>query len=220
MKEKRIKYLGWALVVAAVLTTTIAFINNLYHAHQRNYNVPMSLNIDGAVLGKPKPLVVTMNTAEGKPFTEANLKGRWTLFFFGFTNCGYVCPTTLSALNQFYIRIQAELPPALWPQIVMVTVDPDRDTAARMKTYLHAFNASFIGLLGNSAQTKALANQMSVTYAKVESPDGEDYMMDHSAEILVVNPNGQLSAFFSYPHEATQLRTDYEAILKSVGQMG
>ncbi len=172
--------------------------------------------INGVVLPQAtpiKPFALTDN--QGKPFTEANLNGHWTLLFFGFTNCGMVCPTTLSELSDMYKRLEKELPADQLPQVVLISVDPERDNVARMNEYVHAFNPHFIGARAEIAETVALENQMHIAAAKIEA-DGKGknhYTINHSAEILLVNPKGQLLAYFSYPHKGPEMASDYKAIL-------
>ena len=183
------------------------------------YAIPTDLDIDGTVLDKARVLSqFDLTDYDGKEFSKDSLKGHWTMMFFGFTNCGYVCPTTLSALNKMYGNLKAQLPMNLLPQIVMVSVDPARDSVARMKSYVQSFNPTFVGLRGSMAQTKMLAQQMSVVFVKVQMGESGNYSVNHSAEIMLLDPNGNLRAFMSYPHKAQQMLHDYEEIIKSVNR--
>jgi len=154
----------------------------------------------------------------GKAFTNENLKGHWTMMFFGFTNCAMVCPTTMSALSGMYKQLQKELPQNQLPQVVMVSVDPDRDTQERMKDYVTSFNSQFKGVRADIAETVALEKQLHIVAAKIEV-DGQgnnQYTVNHSAEILLFNPKGQVQAYLSYPHQAEQMAKDYSLIVKTI----
>lgn len=204
-----------ATIAILVVVIVAALGGTLYHSKQKNdsANQAMAITVDGTVLPTPRiihPFSLTDN--HDHPFNNANLKGHWTLLFFGFTNCGYVCPTTLSALNTMYTNLKSQLPADLLPQIVMVSVDPERDTTTRINDYIKSFNPAFLGAHADIAQTTALANQMSVVFSKVPMPNG-DYTINHSAEIMLLDPNGNLRAFFSYPHKADQMQHDYIAII-------
>lgn len=204
------------LICAVILVAIVTFV--LHAKHQKNTKieeVAANLKIDGTVL--PTPRVIHdfhMTDNHGQSFSNTNLKHHWTMMFFGFTNCGYVCPTTLAALEKMMVTLKTDLPEPLRPMIVMVSVDPERDTVARINDYVKSFDPQFMGIRGTLAETNALANQMSVVFSKVTMPNGQ-YMMNHSAEIMLLDPNGNLRAFFSYPHEAMQMRHDYKAIVNA-----
>lgn len=152
----------------------------------------------------------------GRAFTKDNLKGRWSLVFFGFSNCGMVCPTTLAALNGMYKTLQTELPRNQWPQVVFITIDLERDTVQRLNTFIHAYNSDFIGARADNTEAQTLLmKQMRVIAVKVEvqGQAADHYSLDHSADILVFNPEAKLQASLSYPPKAASLVRDYELIL-------
>lgn len=151
----------------------------------------------------------------GKPFTQNNLKGHWTFVLFGFTNCGMVCPTSMAALSQMYQILQRQIPDNQLPQVVMISVDPDRDSVARMKSYINAFNPHFIGARAPIQETVALENQLHIVATKVQTDEkGKDhYTINHTADVLLFNPKGELQALLSYPHEAKELAKEYLLIL-------
>lgn len=146
----------------------------------------------------PKPVRSTGKAAVGGPFRlvdqtgavrdESLLKGRWTAMFFGFTYCPDVCPTTLQTL--------AEVKEQLGPQgkdlqIVLVSVDPERDTPEALKAYLanDAFPDGVVGLTGAPAQV-AQALKAYRVYAK-KTGEGPDYLVDHSTAIYLIDPKGE-----------------------------
>lgn len=158
------------------------------------------------------PFQLTDN--KDQSFTLENLKGHWSLLFFGFTNCPDLCPTTLATLNQVYKNLQAK-GQAPMPQIVFISVDPERDNPKRLTEYLHTFNSHFIGATGQQAQLDKLTQELSVLYAKVkQSPSNpEDYSIDHSGTILIIDPKGQFYGVFTTPHDATKISNDLEIML-------
>lgn len=177
-----------------------------------------NIKIDGTYLEKPtvlKSFQLTDN--HDKTFTNKNLQGKWTFMFFGFTNCGYVCPITLTELNKMYKIIQKTSDKKSMPQVVFVSVDPDRDSVKKVNTFVNKFNAAFIGLRGNQDQTNNIVNQLHITATKVyeEGAPKDDYMINHSAEIFVFNPKGELKAYFAYPHKAEQMVKDYNVLLEN-----
>lgn len=153
----------------------------------------------------------------GKSFTLEDLKGHYTLIFFGFTHCPDLCPTTLSILNQSYTQLQNEKVKTL-PQILFISVDPERDTIPVIKKYLSSFNAAFIGATADNAQIDQLTREMNVLYAKVANAggDAENYTIDHSGTLIIVNPEGQFYGVFTMPHEAQKIAADMKVLSNSV----
>lgn len=153
----------------------------------------------------------------GKNFTKKNLAGQWTLVFFGFTNCPMVCPATLAALDEMYRSLKNKLSADQLPNIVFISVDPKRDTTARLNEYVNAFNPHFIGARADINETQALMKQLHIIALKIEaSKEGKDrYVINHTSEILVFNPNAKLQAYLSYPHYAKQMTKDYQLILQA-----
>lgn len=153
-----------------------------------------------------------------KPFTAENLKGHYSLVFFGFTHCPDLCPTTLSMLNQTYktLASQSNIP---LPQIIFISVDPEQDTPAVIKTYLSSFNTAFLGATGTTKQLDELTQEMSVLYAKVaQAGDPSHYTIDHSGTIIIVDPQGQFYGVFTMPHDAQKIAADMRNLLRSTSQ--
>jgi protein SCO1 len=179
---------------------------------------------------QPKSVQLTLHTAtvfnqprsispfqltddNGQPFTLENLKGHYSLLFFGFTHCPDLCPTALSMLNQMYKKLASQ-PSLPLPQIVFISVDPEQDTPAVIKTYLSSFNSAFLGATGSKQQIDQLTQEMSVLYAKVtQAGDATHYTIDHSGTIILVNPKGEFYGVFTLPHDAQQIAADMQSIL-------
>ena len=150
----------------------------------------------------PTPRVIAdfeLETATGERFTRADLKGQWNLLFFGFTNCPDVCPDTLAMLaasmDQLALMRREEK-----PQVIFVSVDPERDQGELLEDYVNWFNADFIAVTGNEAQLQALTRQLGVVYFR-EAPDEQTgfYNVDHSASVLIVDPEARLFGRFAHP---------------------
>jgi protein SCO1/2 len=129
----------------------------------------------------------------GKPFTEADLKGKWHLVFFGYTHCPDVCPTALNDLSLALDKLGAKKSKV---GIVFVSVDPDRDTPAVLKSYVESFDGPIVGLTGTPAAVAQIAQDYKVYYAKHPRADG-GYDMDHSSLIYVMDPEGRFTATFT-----------------------
>ncbi len=209
------KKLIFIIVLAIVLVAAVEWYFNFLQNRESEKNI----QIDGILLAKPKEINdFHLMASNGKPFSKENLNGHWTMMFFGFTNCGMICPVTMAALSDMYKQLEKDLPANQMPQVVMVSVDPDRDSVEKMKSYVTSFNPHFIGARADMAETVPLEKQLHVTAVKMQA-DGADknqYSINHSAEIMLFNPKGQLQAYFSYPHQAAKIAKEYKLIIKSV----
>ncbi len=204
MKSIKLRAMLAASVLVASTLSSVGYAADVGKAVQMQ---------EGVYLSQPRTDIInfTLTDNHGKPFTRDNLKGHWTMMFFGFTNCGMVCPTTLAALRDMYHTLQKKLPADQLPQVVMVSVDPARDSVARMNDYVNSFDSHFIGARADITETVKLEKNLHIAAAKIES--NGHYTINHSAEILLFNPLGQLQAFLSYPHHAPQMVKDYQDIL-------
>ena len=142
-----------------------------------------------------------LRTAEGEQFTRANLEGQWNLLFFGFTNCPDVCPDTLAMLAQSMRQLEL-MRREEKPQVVFVSVDPARDEGELLGDYVRWFDQDFVAVTGDEDQLEALSRQLGVVYF-FEEPDERTgfYNVDHSAAVLIVDPEGRL--FGRFPHPLT-----------------
>ena len=149
-----------------------------------------------------------LTTHLGTSFTLDSLKGKWSLLFFGYTNCPDVCPTTLQTLTRADEQISANAADEYQLQVVFVSVDPQRDTPERLAQYVPYFNQSFIGVTGTQNEINRFTQQLGILHMRVDSDDNENYLVDHTSSILFFNPNGELRALFSVPHNAKDIAED------------
>ncbi len=150
----------------------------------------------------PTPRAVAdfeLETAAGERFTRADLQGQWNLLFFGFTNCPDVCPDTLAMLSASMEQL-ALMRREEKPQVIFVSVDPDRDQGELLEDYVSWFNADFVAVTGSEPQLQALSRQLGVVYFH-EEPDQQTgfYNVDHSASVLIVDPEARLFGRFAHP---------------------
>jgi protein SCO1/2 len=163
-------------------------------------------SIAGTHLGKD----VAMIDQDGRPRKISEFAGKVLVVFFGYTQCPDVCPTSLAALAQV---MQALGPDAARVQVVMISVDPERDTPDVMKQYVTTFNPGFVGLTGNAAQVKRAAASFKAYYAKVPTKDGKDYSMDHSAAFYLLDRNGEAQVLVGNTASTDTLVHDIKLLL-------
>ena len=148
----------------------------------------------------------SMSNHLGEPVGPDSLKGDWSLLFFGFTTCPDICPTTLSVLAESMDGIDKP------PRIVMVSVDPERDTVSMLANYVPAFDPDFIGYRGSFDETVKLATAVNIAFGKVPGAEPGSYLVDHSASLVVVNPEGRYAGFIKAPHQAQNLQRIYASL--------
>ncbi len=203
------------LLLLIIVAIAAAGIYSSRHHKSNVPALPSHLKIDGTYLKSPQAITpFKLSATDDTLFSTKDLKGHWSLMFFGYTNCGFVCPTTMAALNVMYKDLQKKLPQAEMPQVIMVSVDPARDSLAKMKSYVHAFNKNFIGLRGDMAHTKTLEDQLRISAVKILPKTGKKshYTISHSAQVMVIDPNGALRAYLSFPHQGEQMAQDFQTI--------
>ena len=134
----------------------------------------------------------TLTDGDEQPFTPANLTGHWTFLFLGYTYCPDICPTTLADLRAFYPGLKKIAPNS---QVVFISADPQRDDSARLKSYTAFFEPEFKAATAPHSALFPLVRNLGLVYSIVES-ERKDYLIDHSASIVLINPAGKLVALF------------------------
>lgn len=173
---------------------------------------PVPLAVQNAtVLDFPRPLpALDLIDHTGQGFTNERLNNTWSVVFFGFTHCPDVCPTTMSMLSST-TQLLKEHSATTVPEVIMISVDPKRDTPEALGQYVPFFNEAFTGVTGTEAQIKSLTETMGVAYREVPKEDG-DYTIDHTSALFIINPEGALQAISSSPHVPETLANDLLAI--------
>ncbi|MFT5756878.1 MAG: protein SCO1/2 [Alteromonadaceae bacterium] len=130
---------------------------------------------------------------QNNTFTAQHLKGKWSWIFFGYTSCPDVCPTTLQELNYVYDDFKAV---SRDTQVLLISIDPQRDTVDALANYIQYFNKEFIALTAGHEVLFPLARNLGLMYAINDQLDGKPYTVDHSASMILINPKGQIAAIF------------------------
>jgi protein SCO1 len=199
------------IVLAAIVAFALGLILARVFVALREVPVPVTENT--TILPQPRDLPpLDLVDQDNRPLPRDFLRNRWTVVFFGFTQCPDVCPTTLATLAQMKKKL-ADLPAEQQPRVLLVSVDPERDSAAILKPYVTFFDPSFLGATGTLAATGQAATAFSVPFAKVPLPDG-GYTMDHGAGLFVVSPAGALAAYSSPPFDAAVLARDFRKVVQ------
>ena len=150
----------------------------------------------------------SVSGSDGAALTLKNYRGKVVVLGFGYTSCPNVCPVTLAVLAQAHRKLGAL---GSQVQVIYITVDPERDTAERLKQYLAGFDPTFVGGTGTAAQMAAVRLSYGVTAQKVGS--GDNYGVAHSSFIYLIGRDGKLRALMPFGHKADDFVHDISVLL-------
>ena len=209
MDQKRRITLTIAALVAFMIVVVLMLINRI---SQPTLLSEGQLRANGAWMYNPPRKVeeFTLRDHHDKEFTKRNLEGKWTLLFVGYTSCPDVCPTTLATLAKLkkeLVGTEAEAN----TQVVLVSADPARDTPERLAQYVTYFDPQFIGVTGEFLDLQRFATNLSIAFTKVPGSDPNNYLVDHSGNIVLINPRGDYQGFFKPPFDIAKLKMTYRS---------
>lgn len=138
----------------------------------------------------------TLVDQDGESFGEERFRGHWTLVFTGYTYCPDICPTTLAELKSIYPQLQ-QIDSQYPVQVMLLSVDPNRDKPERLKEYINFFNPEFIAATAEHTELFPFVRALGMMYAMADSTDNPDYLVDHSASVVIINPQAQVIGRFT-----------------------
>ena len=136
----------------------------------------------------------TLTDQDGSKVSLSNFKDKIVLIFFGYTHCPDICPMTMSVMNNVVDQLGDQ---ADQVQVVFVTIDPQRDTQEKLKSYVPYYNENFIGLTGTPEEIDKVADDYNIFYSKEEVESSSEYLMGHNSSVFLITPDGDL--FLKYP---------------------
>ncbi|SEJ72144.1 SCO family protein [Pseudomonas sp. NFR16] len=170
--------------------------------------------IDAGIILLPQSREVPnlqMTNQDGQPVSLDSLKDKWTLLFFGYTFCPDICPTTLAQLRQIKSELPEEAAGRL--RVVLVSVDPNRDTPQQLMTYLGYFDKQFVGLTTPVENIQKLANAVSIPFIPADTSK-PNYTVDHSGNLALLGPDGTQRGFIRAPLNNQKLVAQLPVLLK------
>jgi len=216
-------------LILCLLFVAFVFVMTYFRITSNNAATlsPEALREAGALVYEEPVVLAPFSLLDhrGNAFTQDKLVGKWSLIFFGFTSCPDICPLTLTELSQFYQQLKVASP-GDETQIIMVSVDPQRDTTEKMAEYMSSFHEDFVGLNGPYEDVASLARQLFIAHEPpppvVQVPNDPhvghvmsaptDYEIDHSGNILIINPDGRYHGFFDAAIQDRELTLAYQSI--------
>ncbi len=155
---------------------------------------------------------VSLLDHNGRVFDRWNFARMWNFVFFGYTNCPDVCPVALVDMNDIFHKLE-DGQDMFNTQFLFISVDPERDTVETLKEYIPFFNKEFIGVTGDPGEIAKLTDKLGIAYIRVPgSKSEEDYLVDHSASILLIDPLMRLRAIFTPPHDAAFMAAEFRKL--------
>ena len=202
-------------VIALVALVALVMGLTVYKALNRSGQLNPALLLDAGIVQLPQSSelpAMTLADQDGRPQAVDAPSGRWTLLFFGYTFCPDVCPTTLAELRQLQGLLGEEDRQRL--RVVMVTVDPARDTPEQLKQYLGFFDAGFAGLTGELEAIQTLSGRVGIPFIPGDT-GRENYTVDHSANLALLGPDGRQHGFIRAPLKVQKLAEALPPLLAS-----
>jgi len=152
----------------------------------------------------------SLTNQDEEVFTNESLQGRWSLIFFGYTYCPDICPITLASIKQFYDLLK-DSGDTTDVQVIMVSVDPERDTSEVLGNYVRYFNPDFIGATGDYTDVYRMARNMNLTFNYTRIDD-DNYLVNHNGEVMLIDPLGNNVGFLKPPYEPQKMLDNFQAI--------
>ena len=198
----------WAVLAAAVL-----FVGGVVVWSAINGRLPFGAPaFHGTVIQSPDVVAdFTLTSSTGDQLSLSDLRGKVVLLYFGYTFCPDACPTTLNELKK--------VPPALGDradevQVVMVTVDPQRDTPEVLREYLSYFDPSFLGLTGTEEEVLAAATPLGIYFSAHEGSAATGYLVDHTTSVLAIDKDGYLRLLYSFETPGEDIAADMRHLVR------
>ncbi len=200
-------------IIGVVATMVAAIAVGAMYLQPRDLRDTVTAGLQtGELVAPPVSLPdFSLHDQRNQPFTEASLVGHWSLIFPGFTHCPDICPTTLAVLDRSREFLGSD-GDAL--QIILLSLDPERDTSEALAAYLAFFNKEFVGLTGEKQQLERLYAGLGIQYIRIPGAGG-DYSVDHSAALLLIDPAGRLAGYFMPPFKSEALAADLRPLLSN-----
>jgi len=165
----------------------------------------------------PRPRAVPefeLARSDGAKLTHADWTGRWTIAFFGYTNCPDVCPTTLATFAQAWKKLDAVTRDKL--RFDFISVDPARDTPEQLARYVGYFDKDFVAATGSDEQLMPLTRALGLVYSREAPTDGNgNYAVDHSASAVIIDPDGREVGLLRPPFDAAKIAADLDTLAQS-----
>jgi protein SCO1/2 len=194
----RVLIIGLVLLVGVMLATT-------------SLRRPLPSPVQASYFEMPLELpAFSLDSTRNEGFSRNDLRGQFSLMFFGFTNCPDICPLTLATLARAYGELENAV--TQLPEVVFVSVDPNRDTTDTIADYLQNFDDRFTGVTGSRRNLDPLLRTLGISVMIHEFPDQSSYTVTHNGTIYLIGPDAELIATIDGSVSATEIATDFRRV--------
>ncbi len=199
--DKKLFWIGNGILLVLIVAVSLTIL----------FNKPPSFR--GTLYGEPLPPApeFSLTEANGATFRMSAQRGKIVMLFFGYTSCPDVCPTTLVELKQVVEKLGKD---GERVQVVFVSVDPKRDTPERIQAYASQFNPTFLGLSGSMDELSPIWDAYSIWREEVESDSAAGVIVNHTARLFLVDPQGNLRLSYAYGTPIEDIVYDVKLLLK------
>ncbi|ROU06405.1 SCO family protein [Lysobacter enzymogenes] len=206
-----------AIVLVAALAAALGlWASQKYFGSAKRSHLPQTQAV--RLFDPPRTLpAFSLRQSDGTQLIPGELKGHWTLVFLGFTHCPDVCPTTLAQMSVAQKAWEA-IPESTRPRVLFVSVDPERDSPDKIGEYAHGFHKDTLAATADVPALENFAKSLSMVFAKVPAPAGapeNQYSMDHSASMAVLDPQGRMAGLVRPPFEPNVIARDMAALTEA-----
>jgi len=202
-------------IAAGVYAGTRQSVKNPQDSHDKQAMQAIQAKLENATLfpNEFKQLpAFSLPYGDNKLLSEADLKGKWSVLFFGFTHCPDICPNTLNEMNGVVTQLANDQ--LTVPEVVFITVDPVRDTVEKMAEYVGYFNDNFIGVSGDLTDITALTTELGIVASyTADANGGDNYNVDHTASMLLIDPELRVRAKLNPPHKLETISADLKTLM-------
>ena len=202
--------LGCLLFIGIVLA---AFVHNV----TRDRGLTDEALREAGVFILPRPRALpefSLTDIDGEAVTPDKFAGRWHFLYFGFTSCPDICPTSMAELRGGYETLIQQVGEGVDNDlgVMLVSVDPERDKGEALQTYVKYFHDDFNGATGSREELARFASAVNVAFAKVPGETPDTYLVDHSGNIVILNPRGHYHGFMKLPHSAATIADTFRTL--------
>lgn len=174
-------------------------------------NLPAELH--GVALQSPRVADdFTLTTSTGEAKSLSDFRGQYVVLYFGYTYCPDVCPTTMNDLKQMAAELGEDRMENV--QVILISVDPERDTPEQLATYTGYFHPSFIGMTGTVEEIQAVASQFGIFFERHPGSENTNYLVDHTSAVTVIDPEGYVRIIFPYGVSGTDMASDLRYFMR------
>lgn len=206
------KSINWPLVIVG-LAVMVAGALVAHYALGPRQSASLPEDLQATYLPQGKPISgLQLKDHNQAVFDESRFKDKWSFLFFGFTNCPDICPTTMLVMKSVWNKLPESSGNAVAPQMIFVSVDPQRDTLDKLQKYVTFYHPDFLGVTGELDQLDMLTKQLGVLYGYEDPTEDGNYTVNHSSQIILVDPQGNMRAVFSSPHLVDEIVKSFDSI--------